>query len=198
MYAEISMSLKSAVSSGTLSSALKNSLGTSAIPAASAVASTPWASFEHQVVGAASFPNGTVVAYLHIEPLNDVLISVQGTSIRQIKETCTKVVKQVESFRFLSVGSVSARLMVPLNGSDTDILTGQKVSWLNVFWESCKQNFLVKLVPALASVGLLIFFIPASPSIASAFIAVAATLVSIVADAAWASRKAESWKWQES
>jgi hypothetical protein len=89
--------------------------------------------------------------------------------------------------------------MIPISGTDVDILTGTKGSWINTFWASFKEKSVAKLVPSAVVASLAIYyFVPGTPAISSALIALVATLVGIVAEAVLASRATEAWNWKES
>lgn len=198
MYAELNVSLKSPTESSTLSTALKHNLGRSAIPPQSAVASTPLVGYVQQVVGAASFPDGTVVIYFHLT-LDEIMIYVLGKSIPQIKGRCAKVLKQLGDIASVRLKSASARIMIPISGTDVDIFTGAKVSWISTFWASFKEKLVAKVVPSAVIASIAIYyFVPGTPAISSAIIALIATLVGAVAEAVLASRGTETWNWKES
>jgi hypothetical protein len=198
VYAELNISLKSPTDSDTLANALKHSLGLSAIAPQAAVVSTPLVGYVQQAVGAASFPDGTVVIYFHLT-LDEIMIYVLGKSIPQIKGRCSKVLKQVADIVPVRLKGASARIMIPISGTDVDILTGAKASWLNAFWASFKEKSLGKLVPSVVVAALAIYyFVPGAPAISSAVIALVATLVGVVMEAVLAARGTEPWKWKES
>lgn len=198
VYAELNVSLKSPVVSTTLSYTLQANLGKSAIPAAAAVASTALVGYVHQVVGAAAFPDSTMVVYLHITA-DEIMVYVFGPSIPQIKQRCAWVLKQLERFPALSLGEASARILVPINGTDEALFTGKRVSWLKVFWDAIKEKSLTKIVPSAVGVALVIYnFVPSSAPVLSAIIGLVAAAIGAVAEALWSAWITESWKWKES
>ena len=198
MYADLAVELKTGVQSNTLKIALADYLTNSAVPANLALAGKPLAGYAGQAVGAANFPSGTVVVYLHIVS-DEISIYVYGKSIPQLKDQCTKSLKQLKRISGVKISKASASIMIPINGTDVDILTGQEGSWFRAFWEALKDKATSKLIPAAVVVGLsLAYFVPTSPPVATSIIAIAATAVGVLAEAGYSAWSTESWTWKES
>lgn len=198
MYAELNVSFKSAVNSATISAELKAYLGNSAVPSPIAVAGTRLAAFVHNVVGAARFPDGVLIIYLHM-PADEIVVHVEGISIPQIKSQCDKILKQLRNIKSMSIVTATARIMIPMNGTDEDILTGEGTTWRSAFWDSLKEKLVSKVIPPAMVAALAIYYFaqPNTP-IVSAFIALAATTVGVLFEAALAARSIKTWKWKES
>lgn len=88
--------------------------------------------------------------------------------------------------------------MVSENGSDIDILSGEKVTFPSRWWEALKERFIGKFVPALVTVTLTTLLMAGTPALRSAEIGLVAALIGALLDAAIAALTGEPWKWKES
>ncbi|WP_157382670.1 hypothetical protein [Burkholderia ubonensis] len=198
MYAELNVLLKSGVQPATISGPLATYFGNSQIAPSIALAGTPIAGYANLAVGAASFPSGAVVAYL-CTANDEISVYVFGKTIPQLKEHCAKAVKQLKKMRGIKVAKASASVLVPINGTDTDILTGDERSWFSPFWDALLDKSISKLIAACVSSGLavLIFTLTGTPAI-NGLIGLAATAIGVVFEAVHSAWRSESWSWKES
>ncbi len=198
MYAEVRVSLAKAVQSTSISTPLARHFGNSAITPALALANTPIAGYVNQAVGAAAFPPGVIVIYL-CTASDEVLVHVYGKTIPQLKEHCAKAVKQLKKINAVKVANSTASILVPINGTDVDLLAGTEASWWDSFWHFLVDKMISKLVAAAINAALAYWYLPSSSSqFTSALIGLAATAISVLAEATHASWLSKSWSWKES
>jgi hypothetical protein len=198
VYADLAVELKAAVLSNTLRTALSTYVGNSAVAPNLALAGTPLEGYAGQAVGAANFPPGTVVVFLHTAN-NQLTVYVQGKTIPQLKGQCVKSLTELKRIAGLRVSKASASIMIPVDGTDLDILTGEESSWLRAFWQGLKEKLTSKVVPAAVSAVIaVIYFAPSETPVAAAIIALVATFVGVLAEAAHSAWTRQAWTWKES
>jgi len=198
VYAELNVELKSGVQPGNISRPLASHFGNSQISVDDALANTPIAGYANQGVGAASFPSGAVVVYLCIAN-DEISVYVYGKTIPQLKEQCNKAMKLLRKIKGVKVAVASASVLVPINGTDVDILTGEEVSWLVLFRDALLDKSISKLITAAVNSGLAVWFFTSTTTPAiGALIGLAATMVGVICEAIHSACGAESWCWKES
>lgn len=198
MYAELNVSLAAAVQPASISSSLAKHFGKSAINPASALQNTPISGYVNQAVGAAAFPTGVIVVYL-CTASDEVLVHVYGKTIPQLKEHCAKAVKQLNKISSVKVVNSNASILVPINGTDVDLLAGQEASFFKTFWDALVDKSISKLAAAAINAGLAYRYFPLSSNpLMSALIGLGATAIGVVVEAAYAAWLSESWSWKES
>lgn len=198
MYAELRVVLKAGVQPEIIRGPLAKYFGQSRIEVVEALADTPIATYANQGVGAASFPSGAIVAFL-CTANDEISVYVFGKSIPQLKDQCSKSLKPLRKIEGVKISSASASILVPLNGTDTDILTGVEISWWALFGDALLDKSISKLISAAATAALAVWLLntTATPTI-SALIGLAATTISVLFEAIHSACGAESWCWKES
>jgi hypothetical protein len=198
LYAELNLSLAAAVLPASISKSLASHFGKSAINPAFALANRPIAGYSNLAVGAAAFPTGVVVVYL-CTASDEVLVHVYGKTIPQLKEHCAKAVKQLKKDKVVKITHSNASILVPINGTDVDLLAGIEKSWFGSFWDALIDKSISKLVTAVINAWLAYtYFQSLSTPLLSALIGVGATAIGVVIEAAYAAWLSESWCWKES
>lgn len=198
MYAELNVSLAVAVEPKSIERSLATHFGNSAVDPALALVDKPIAGYVKQAVGAAKFPTGVEVIYL-CTASDEILVHVYGKTIPKLKEHCSKAVKQLKKFGALKVVNATASILVPINGTDVDLLTGVEETWVGSFWDALVDKAVSKFVAAVINAGLAYRYFPVSSNpFLSALIGLGATAVGVVVEAAYAAWLSESWSWKES
>lgn len=198
MYAELNVALAAGVEPNTVRDALKRHFGSSTVEPNDALQGTPIAGYVAQAVGAAEFPNGIVVIYLCIAR-DEILVYVYGRTISKIKAHCAKAVKLIKKINGVKISTASASILIPVNGTDVDLLTGAEGSWFGAFWGALVDKIFSKFAAAAVNAGLAYIVFPSSSNpLLSALVGVGATAVGVVVEASYAAWLSESWSWKES
>lgn len=198
MYADLRVNLKWGVSPVEIKRQLASYLSEASITPAEAVTGTALANYAKLVVGAARFPSDIKVIYLC--SVEDVIqVSVYGNSVPQLKMHCIEALKQLRKVRGVKVSKASASILIPDEGTDVDILSGQEAPRLKLFKDALVDRWVSKGITAVVNVtGALIIFKPTDNPALTAAIGLAATVVGIFFEAIHSTLRAESWSWKES
>lgn len=196
MYAELSITLKSKITAEELSAALVDELGSSLVNAHSAVKSTRLFRYRQQIVAAFRFPDGTLVAFLHLT-LSEIAVYIYGGSIAEIKERCERALTQLQHIERVLIANAQVKVIVPIDDLDISILGGEVATWRKAFWEALKEKVVRKLlVPSVIVALAVYYFLPSSPALVSAVIGFFSTTIGVIAEAAMVANTTAGLKWK--
>ncbi len=198
MYALVNMQLTPLARSELIHNHIKNHLGNSNITADKALVDKEMLTFKHLVISAAQYPPGLTVIYFQLTE-NEISVYIYGKTIHQIKNHCNKVFNQLKDCKDIKLNLTSASILIPINGLDTDILTGIKKSRFKIFTEELTEKFISKIISAILNSIIAIFiFSPTGTPAINAIIGLSATAVAVILEAIHSAFQTDPWDWKES
>lgn len=196
MYGELTLTLRAPIDRKTALAELSKMIGANAIAVEQAVSGTSLVSVSASALCAEQISNRANVVYFMLG--SDTLVAnIFAKSVSQIRAQCVRIARQLAT-QGQELDRVSASILVTLNGSDIDILSGEKMSTAARWWEALKDRFIGKFVPALVTVFFASILMAGTPALMSAEIGLVAAVVGASLDALVAALSAENWKWKES
>ena len=196
MYAELIVTLKGQIKRQEATDALNEMIGGNSMVPQTALNGTPLMQVAGRALCAEQISNRAIIVYF-MTGTDQLVANVFAQSLTQLKVQCDRISRQLPSHD-LKIDKVIATILVTDNGTDTDILSGEKVSLWSRCWESLRDRFLGKFIPALVTVFFASLYMAGTPALKSAEIGLAAALAGALLDAVISAIAAETWKWKES
>jgi hypothetical protein len=196
VYAELKVILKSPIQRAAALESLRKMVGGNEVAVRESVEGTPLIDVAHLALCAEQVSSRANVVYF-MAGSDTLVANIFAKSISEIREQCVRISRQLAS-QGLKMEKVGASILVSANGSDMDILVGEKVNFWSRCSESLKDRFLGKFLPALVTVSLTAQFMAGTPALQSAQIGLVAASVGALIDAIVAALAADNWKWKES
>ena len=195
MYGELTLTLKTSINRATAVAELSKMIGGNAVAVQFAVAGTPLVSVADLALCAEQVSTRANIVYFMAGP-DTLVANIFAKSTSQIRTQCARISRQLPA-QGQKLERVSAAILVSVNGSDMDILSGEKVSIFSRWWEALKDRFIGKFVPALVTVSLASLLMAGTSALKSAEIGLVAAAAGALLDALVAALTAETWKWKE-
>ena len=196
MYAELTLTLEKAIDRKDMLKALEKMIGGNLVAVKESVEGTPLLAVAHLALCAEQVSSRANVVYF-MAGSDTLVANIFAKTISQLRAQCIRISRQL-ALHGLKMAKVGASILVSANGSDMDILTGEKVGFYSRFWESLKERFIGKFVPALVTAFLATQFLAGTPALKSAEIGLLAATLGALLDAIIAALASDSWKWKES
>jgi hypothetical protein len=196
VYGELTLTLKKAIDRDTAIEALSKMIGGNAVTVQSVVAGTSLASVAALALCAEQVSTRANIIYFMAGP-DTLVANIFAKSTSQIRTQFSRISRQLPA-QGQKLKKVNAAILVSVNGSDIDILSGEKVAFPWRWWEALKERFIGKFVPALVTVSLTALLMAGTPALKSAEIGLVAAMIGALLDAAIAALTGEPWKWKES
>jgi uncharacterized MnhB-related membrane protein len=196
VYGELTLTLKTSIDRPKAVEALLKMIGGNVVPVQLAVAGTPLVGVGALALCAEQVSTRANIVYFMAGP-DTLVANIFAKSTSQIRAQCSRISRQL-SLQGQQQKKVSAAILVTVNGSDMDILSGEKVSIFSRWWEALRDRFVGKFVPAVVTVSLASLLMAGTPALKSAEIGLVAAIVGALLDAVFAALATETWKWKES
>lgn len=196
MYGELTLTLKAPIDRASAIVALSKMIGGNSMSVQVAVSGTPLPNVAALALCAEQISTRANIVYFMAGP--DMLVAnIFAKSTSQIRAQSARIARQLPA-QGQKLKCVSAAILISIDGSDMEILSGEKVSFFGRWWEALKDRFIGKFVPAVLTVSLASFLLAGTPALKSAEIALFAAIVGALLDAVLAALVAEPWKWRGS
>ncbi|RYF45286.1 MAG: hypothetical protein EOO38_16285 [Cytophagaceae bacterium] len=221
MYAQLEIDLKCGIDKQLIANPLATHYGTSATPPGPILSALLLTAYAQQVVGSFALP-GVNVLYIYAAR-DELLVYVVGADLPVVKKQCVKAVERLRSISKVKTKKLGASVLIQVAGhADLDILTGAEVGWVKPFLDALLDRWFSKVVAALANAGGASWYFTAAagataastslpaaaasaavvnviPSpVASAVIALLATVVAVLFEAIQSAWRTDAWSWKES
>ena len=196
MYAELKIILKNSITQQVAINRINEIIGKNGISIADAVKESPIEEVAAFALLAEKNPPRAIIVYL-LRGNDTIVANILAKSLNQLREECTRISRQFPS-KELKVNKTSASILVEVNGTYSDILTGEAISFPKRWWEAMSDKFLTKFIPAIITAGAASHFLANTAAFTSALIGVAAATAGALFEAVIVARAGTNWKWKES
>jgi hypothetical protein len=196
MYAQLTLTLKQGIVVDHARSVVRRITNHNAISAYDALDGNPLQADSNRALGAEFVASQATVIYF-MQGTDVVVATILAQSIPQLKNQCMRVSRQLRG-EGLRLEKSNATVLVSIDGTDIDILTGSEVRVHSRIREWVKEKFLDRFLPTLITVSLTAHFMAGTPAVISAAVASVSVLISAIWYLLAEAVEGSHWDWRES